>query len=48
MDCYGYIKEKFHKLNGKIYRPQKEGNYLILALMKKEAENVAKIFGDYT
>ena len=48
MDCYGYIKENFHKLNGKIYRPQKEGNYLILALMKKESENVAKIFGDYT
>jgi hypothetical protein len=40
-DCYGYIKENFHKLNGKIYRPQKDGNYLILALMKKEAEKVA-------
>lgn len=49
MDCYGYIKENFHKLNGKIYRPQKEGNYLILALMKKEAKDVAqKIFGKYT
>lgn len=47
-DCYGYIKENFHKLNGKIYRPQKKGNYLILALMKKEAENVGKIFGKYT
>ena len=47
-DCYGYIKENFHKLNGKIYRPQKYGNYLILALMKKEAENVGKIFGKYT
>lgn len=47
MDCYSYIKENFHKLNGKIYRPQKNGNYLILALMKKEAEEVAKIFGDY-
>ena len=47
-DCYGYIKENFHKLNGKIYRPQKNGNYLILALMKKEAENVGKIFGKYT
>lgn len=48
MDCYGYIKENFHKLNGKIYRPQKDGNYLILALMKKEAEKVGKIFGKYT
>lgn len=48
MDCYDYIKENFHKLNGKIYRPQKEGNYLILALMKKEANKVAEIFGKYT
>jgi len=48
MDCHGYIKENFHKLNGKIYRPQKDGNYLILALMKKEAEQVPKIFGKYT
>ena len=48
MDCYGYIKENFHKLNGKIYRPQKDGNYLILALMKKEAEKMGEIFGKYT
>ena len=48
MDCYSYIKENFHKLNGKIYRPQKSGNYLILALMKKEANDVAKIFGKHT
>lgn len=48
MDCYGYIKENFHKLNGKIYRPQQDGNYLILALMKEEAQNVADIFGKYT
>lgn len=48
MDCNGYIKENFHKLNGKIYRPQKDGNYLILALMKEEAKNVADIFGKYT
>lgn len=48
MDCYGFIKENFHKLNGKIYRPQKEGNYLILALMKKEAEEMGIKFGTYT
>lgn len=48
MDCYGFIKENFHKLNGKIYRPQKEGNYLILALMKKEAEEMGVKFGTYT
>ena len=48
MDCYGFIKENFHKLNGKIYRPQKEGNYLIMALMKKEAEEMGVKFGTYT
>ena len=48
MDCYGFIKENFHKFNGKIYRPQKNGNYLILALMKKEAKNAGDIFGKYT
>lgn len=48
MDCYGFIKENFHKLNGKIYRPQKDCNYLILALMKKEAEDIANLFGKYT
>lgn len=48
VDCYTYLKENFHKLNGKIYRPQKGGNYLILALMKKEAEDFAKIFGKTT
>ena len=48
LDCYGFIKENFHKLNGKIYRPQKDSNYLILALMKEEAKDVANIFGKYT
>ena len=48
MDCYGFIKENFHKFNGKIYRPQKNGNYLILALMKKEAKEAGEIFGKYT
>ena len=35
MDCYGFIHENFHLLNGKIYRPRINGNYLILALMKE-------------
>ena len=48
MDCYGFIKENFHKFNGKIYRPQKNSNYLILALMKKEAKDAGEIFGKYT
>lgn len=48
MDCYGYIKRNFHQLNGKIYRPHKNSNYLILALMKREAEKFRKLFGTYT
>ena len=36
MDCYGFIQDNFHLLNGKIYRPQADGNYLVLALMKDE------------
>lgn len=48
MDCYGYIKRNFHQLNGKIYRPHKNSNYLILALMKREAEKYRKLFGTYT
>ena len=53
MDCYRFIQDNFHLLNGKVYRPKADGNYLILALMKDEeleiweqlrikAENVKK------
>ena len=38
MDCYKYIKDNFHQLNGKLYRPRKESNYLVLALMKEEID----------
>ena len=38
MDCYQYIKDNFHQLNGKLYRPRKESNYLVLALMKEEID----------
>jgi hypothetical protein len=48
MDCYGYIKENFHQFNGKLYRPRAKSNYLIMALMKKEAEKLGKIFGKET
>lgn len=34
MDCHQFIRDNFHQLNGKIYRPKAKGNYLILALMK--------------
>lgn len=36
MDCYRFIQDNFHLLNGKIYRPKSDGNYLILALMKDD------------
>ena len=36
MDCYAFIQNNFHLLNGKIYRPKSDRNYLILALMKDD------------
>ena len=35
-DCHQFIKNNFHRLNGKIYRPERNGNYLVMALMKKD------------
>lgn len=48
MDCYKFIKEHFHQLNGKLYRPQENSNYLILALMKSEGKEVERLFGETT
>lgn len=50
-DCYGFIKKHFSILNGKIYRPYPNANYLILAELKKEPSkknvqdlwNIAKV-----
>ena len=42
MDCYGFIHENFHLLNGKIYRPKTDSNYLVLALMKDEELEIWK------
>lgn len=42
MDCYGFIQENFHLLNGKIYRPKQDGDYLILALMKEDTPKLLK------
>lgn len=42
MDCYQFIKDNFHLLNGKIYRPKSNGNYLILALMKDDEHELWK------
>lgn len=44
LDCYQFIKDNFHLLNGKIYRPRQNSNYLVLALMKTEEDNLTKIF----
>ena len=40
MDCYGFIQDNFHLLNGKIYRPKANSNYLVLALMKDDEPSV--------
>lgn len=48
MDCHKFIKEHFHQLNGKLYRPRENSNYLILALMKREGEEVKRLFGQKT
>ena len=42
MNCYGFIQDNFRLLNGKIYRPKSNGNYLILALMKNEEPELWK------
>lgn len=34
MNCNAFIQENFRQLNGKLYRPRVDCNYLILALMK--------------
>lgn len=48
MDCYGYIKENFHQLNGKIYRPSESCDYLILAMMHddKDTKNLFNVIKD--
>lgn len=35
-DCYEFVKRNFSVLNGKIYRPYPEANYLVLAELKTE------------
>lgn len=47
MNCYQFVKDNFHQLNGKLFRPKPNSDCLILALMKKDAENGAlkKIIG---
>ena len=45
MDCYRFIQDNFHLLNGKIYRPKADGNYLILAVMKGDEPKLWKNLG---
>ena len=45
MDCYGFIQDNFHLLNGKVYRPKTDGNYLILAVMKGDEPKLWKNLG---
>lgn len=42
-DCYGFIKQNFHRLNGKIYRPNPGGerDYLVLATLKDSPDTQA-------
>lgn len=42
MDCYQFIKDHFRSLNGKLYRPKSDSNYLVLALMKDEEDRIWK------
>ena len=42
MDCYQFIQNNFQQLNGKLYRPKADCNYLILALMKAEESDIWK------
>lgn len=39
MDCYQFIQDNFHRLNGKLYRPKANSNYLILALMRDDVNS---------
>ena len=36
MDCHQFIQDNFQCLNGKLYRPKADSNYLVLALMKDD------------
>ena len=45
-DCYAFVKNNFSVLNGKIYRPAPDANYLVLAELKKAPtkENVKTLW----
>ena len=45
MDCYQFIQDNFQRLNGKLYRPKTDSNYLVLALMKEDDCGIWKSLG---
>lgn len=45
MDCFQFIQNNFQRLNGKLYRPKTDSNYLVLALMKDEDSGIWKSLG---
>ena len=45
MDCYQFIQDNFQRLNGKLYRPKTDSNYLVLALMKDDDCGIWKSLG---
>ena len=45
MDCYRFIQDNFHLLNGKVYRPKTDGNYLILAVMNGDEPKLWRNLG---
>ena len=36
-NCYQFVKDNFHQLNGKLFRPKSDSDCLILALLKEDA-----------
>lgn len=40
MDCCQFIQDNFQRLNGKLYRPKTDSNYLVLALLKGEETDI--------
>lgn len=36
-NCYQFVKDNFHQLNGKLFRPKPDSDCLILALLKQDA-----------
>lgn len=45
VDCYRFIQDNFHLLNGKVYRPKAYGDYLILATMKGDEPKLWRNLG---